>query len=193
MKTNYVILFLVIVIFTLSTTILKAQSNQEGSLNQFTDPRDKKNYKTVKIGSQMWMSENLAYKTDGYCIAYYNDQSNVSKYGYQYDLASSKNVCPSGWHLPNSKEFDILLKYIGGDGKDLYSALIIGGNSGFSALFAGASGKSFWGISGGGGAEIARFISSSPVAVTGAWSLCLFGSTKSAGIDRKSTRLNSSH
>lgn len=122
------------------------------------------------------MAENLAYKTNGYCIAYNNDQTNVLKFGYLYDKVSSKNVCPSGWHLPNRQEFETLLEYIGGDANIKYNALIQGGESNFSALFAGASTSQFefWGRSEGQG--VARFISSS------GWSLNLYESNKGVGI-----------
>ena len=47
-----------------------------------TDSRDGKRYKTVEIGSQVWMAENLAFKSASGSWAYDNSQSNVTKYGY---------------------------------------------------------------------------------------------------------------
>lgn len=80
----------------------------------FTDPRDKKTYKTVKIGTQTWMAQNLAYKTSTGCWSYNNDQSIVALYGYLYDWNTAKTVCPSGWHLPSTDEWIILANYLGG-------------------------------------------------------------------------------
>ncbi len=105
----------------------------------FTDNRDGKTYKTVKIGKQIWMAENLAYKASNNCWAYDNDQSNLSQYGYLYNYEIAKNVCPDGYHLPTKAEFEALLNNYGGADniKRNYVELIPSGKSGFIALFSG--------------------------------------------------------
>ena len=117
-------------------------SEVEGSI---TDSRDGQSYKTVKIGSQTWMAENLNFETAAsYC--YKNLDSNCVKYGRLYTWASAMEVCPRGWRLPNKEDWEALLKNVGGDksaGKVLKSqtAWAEEGNGtddyGFSALPAG--------------------------------------------------------
>lgn len=104
--------------------------------NEFIDERDGQKYKTIKIGDQVWMAENLNYST-GNSWCYDNSSSNCNTYGRLYDWETAKNACPSGWHLPSESEFETLLSNVGGEGEDAYKALKDGGNSGFSALFAG--------------------------------------------------------
>ena len=82
----------------------------------FTDSRDGKTYKTVKIHTQVWMAENLAFKTDKGCWAYDDNQNNVAIYGYLYDWETAKQVCPTGWHLPSDAEWTQLTTYLGGEG-----------------------------------------------------------------------------
>lgn len=81
----------------------------------YTDSRDKKTYKTVKIGTQTWMAENLAYKATSGCYAYENNESNAKIYGYLYNWETAKKVCPSGWHLPSKDDLSALLTYLGGE------------------------------------------------------------------------------
>ena len=81
----------------------------------YTDSRDKKTYKTVKIGSQTWMAENLAYKATSGCYAYENNESNAKIYGCLYTWETAKKVCPSGWHLPSKDDWSALLTYLGGE------------------------------------------------------------------------------
>lgn len=81
----------------------------------FTDARDGKTYKTVKIGSQMWMAENLGYKASNGCWIYDNKQSNVATFGYLYNWETAKNVCPKDWHLPSDAEWSTLITYLGGE------------------------------------------------------------------------------
>lgn len=40
---------------------------------------------------------------------------NVLKFGYLYDWETSKNVCPTGWHLPSNDEWTILIDNLGGN------------------------------------------------------------------------------
>ena len=79
----------------------------------FTDTRDGKKYKKVKIGKQTWMAQNLNFATDtgSWCI---ND-SNIycEKYGRLYNWETAKAACPSGWHLPSEAEWQTLINYVG--------------------------------------------------------------------------------
>ena len=80
----------------------------------FTDSRDDKVYKTVKIGDQWWMSENLVYKSNNGCFTYDEIEDYVKNHGYFYNWETANNVCPEGWHLPSDSEFEKLSNYLGG-------------------------------------------------------------------------------
>jgi len=107
-----------------------------------TDSRDSKTYRTVRIGSQNWMAENLNYAVDSsWCSG--GRSENCAKYGRLYQWSSAmgieakynsekwngsdvkrKGVCPTGWHLPSRQEWDKLMTEVGGSstaGKKLKS------------------------------------------------------------------------
>lgn len=111
------------VLLTLLTAVVSCQNNNKTQNNNsiegdktgtLTDKRDTTKYKWVRIGNQVWMAENLAYRpTEGKYWAYDNDQKNVAKYGYLYDWETSENVCPTGWHLPTDEEWKTLEMHLG--------------------------------------------------------------------------------
>jgi len=94
-------------------------------------------YPTVKIGDQIWMTENLkttrfnngdTIKTTTpstrdiepeispkYQWAYNGDEKNVAIYGRLYTwfiVADQRNVCPAGWHVPTDEEWTTLTEYL---------------------------------------------------------------------------------
>ena len=99
-------------------------------------------YKTVTIGNQQWMAENLEVTkyNDGTAISnitditqwrnlttaawtyHNNDAANNAKYGKLYNwyttsptMNGNKNVCPTGWHVPTDAEWTVLTDYLGGE------------------------------------------------------------------------------
>ena len=82
--------------------------------NELKDPRDGKIYRTVKIGKQVWMAENLNYKTEGsYC--YKDNPAKCKKYGRLYTWNAAYDACPLGWHLPSKADFKNLFAAVGGE------------------------------------------------------------------------------
>jgi hypothetical protein len=74
--------------FAVAAVVLVGCANAQ-NIGSFTDPRDGKTYRMVKIGDQTWMAENLNYQTpdsswghNSWC--YGNDTSNCVKYGRMY-------------------------------------------------------------------------------------------------------------
>lgn len=116
----------------------------------FTDSRDGETYRSVQIGNQIWMVDNLRFKAKG-SFAPDNDEANVKTFGRLYtwttalnipaefaeqapakDIAmynrirgkSYQGIAPEGWHIPSRKEWEQLLSNLEtkSDGSELRSA-----------------------------------------------------------------------
>jgi uncharacterized protein (TIGR02145 family) len=97
---------------------------------------DGNTYKTITVGAQVWMAENLkttkylngdpisnitgldwsSQDSGAYCL-YNNESSNKEVYGSLYNwyaVADPRNICPSGWHIPSSDEWGSLVSFVGG-------------------------------------------------------------------------------
>ena len=132
-----------------SSWVFTDTSLYKGIIGTMTDERDGHTYRTVKIGKQIWMAENLNYDyhteiTQSIC--YLNNEENCDTYGRLYTFAAAvdsaglfsdgglgcgntttswdveefpRGACPEGWHLPSRYEWEKLFIAVGGKVKAL--------------------------------------------------------------------------
>jgi len=110
---------------TVAALIAVSVGTTTAQTGTFTDSRDKQTYKTVTVGTQTWMAENLNYppKT-GKSWCYNNSADSCKKFGRLYDWEAAKTACPAGWKLPDTADWRKLVKSAGGQeiaGKKLKS------------------------------------------------------------------------
>jgi len=126
----------------LQNVILSAdggQFNPNITYGSFIDTRGGiiRSYRTVEIGGQTWMAENLNYAGDGSNVTgmcYSNNPNVCAKYGRLYSWSEAmgidseydtdvwgendlnhQGVCPAGWHIPSDAEWTALIDFAGGE------------------------------------------------------------------------------
>jgi uncharacterized protein (TIGR02145 family) len=103
-----------IVMFMLANVFVFAQ-NPFCKSTDIDDWRDGRCYKTVKIGRQTWMAENLTYRENLAGGAWLLE--NVPGYwkiAVFYTWRAAMSACPDGWHLPSVEEWETLFAYASG-------------------------------------------------------------------------------
>jgi len=122
--------------------IIDTTINAAVTYGYLTDSRDGHWYRTVQIGSQTWMAQNLNYAIDSSWALdtalrfgrLYNwtgavglkDSCKNSMCAFKLE-AKPQGVCPTGWHVPSDSSFGVLLKLVEADAR-------VGSGKGGSAL-----------------------------------------------------------
>ena len=133
---------------TVTTEFLNQEMLADGKYGVLVDKRDNKVYRTIEIGTQTWMAQNLDYSATGFTAYCYNDDpANCKKFGRLYYWTTAVNIdfsfstvraldvngndsilrypmqgiCPEGWHLPDSVEFKTLNEYVTAYNKIAYN------------------------------------------------------------------------
>jgi len=113
------------------------------SSKKLLDHRDGQKYRTVKLGDQTWMAENLNFLAGPGSRCFDNKDKNCRIYGKLYNWEAAKTACPDGWNLPDSTDWLLVKNKFEGQGRKMKIRSIYGRRpyirriNGFNALPAG--------------------------------------------------------
>jgi uncharacterized protein (TIGR02145 family) len=143
-KVHYTLICLVSISLMVSSCKKGEETDLDNQAGRTVTDKDGNSYKTVTIGTQTWMAENLkttkyndgtaianvtddaqwlATTTGAYCV-YNNDAATYDKYGklYNWHAVKTGKLAPAGWHVATYNDWMALLDYVNKNYKsDSYS------------------------------------------------------------------------
>jgi uncharacterized protein (TIGR02145 family) len=124
---KFLILKRELLIIFLAIALTNCEKPENLETVQVTD-FDGNTYKTITIGSQVWMAENLkvTHYRNGYPIPAFSEVYNpdsaylgasaLATYGRFYNwyaVADHRKLAPDGWHIPSKQQWQVLKNYLG--------------------------------------------------------------------------------
>jgi uncharacterized protein (TIGR02145 family) len=112
-------------------------SSYSQEVDSLIDLRDGEVYKTVRIGEQWWMAQNLGYAGVEESFSYDDNPGNCKPNGRLYSFVVAKTACPEGWRLPLESDMRGLLGFAISKHPNAFSGFSAKENIGFNPTPAG--------------------------------------------------------
>lgn len=98
----------------------EAWIERPGNSGSIIDPRDSTRYGWIKLGDQVWMTQNVRIQMEGARIPSF-DSLLPPEYGFLYNQYAAQAACPEGWHLPDDREWMALEHFLGLQNEEIRS------------------------------------------------------------------------
>ena len=131
------------------TSSLNKKMLDEGKYGKFRDLRDAKLYRTIQIGDQTWIAQNLNYESESGSSCYGGENNNCYEYGRLYTWEAAQTACPDGWRLPTKADFVKLIANVDSDFDETSSSFSNGEKLRTESWYEGSNEIGFSAVAGG--------------------------------------------
>lgn len=135
--------------YDVDTRSLNKKMLDEGKYGKFRDLRDAKLYRTIQIGDQTWMAQNLNYESESGSSCYGGENNNCYEYGRLYTWGAAQTACPDGWRLPTKADFVKLIANVDSDFDETSSSFSNGEKLRTESWYEGSNEIGFSAVAGG--------------------------------------------